>query len=87
MIGILEQITIAWLLTAAAALWFIRSYMQGGKYRKSTTALGKVVLITRANTSIGKETARELAKRGATIYMACRDMEKCEKAPSNASSQ
>lgn len=53
--------------------------MQGGKYRKSTTAMGKVVIVTGANTGIGKETVRELAKRGATIYMACRNMEKCEK--------
>ncbi|XP_012160621.1 retinol dehydrogenase 12 isoform X2 [Ceratitis capitata] len=57
-----------------------RLYMQGGKYNKNTTALGKVVIITGANTGIGKETARELSKRGATIYMACRDMVKCEKA-------
>nr|XP_014091931.2 retinol dehydrogenase 12 [Bactrocera oleae] len=76
----MEQIPYTWLFIAAGAIWLIRLYMQGGKYRKSTTAMGKVVIVTGANTGIGKETARELAKRGATIYMACRDMEKCEKA-------
>jgi len=37
---------------------------------------GKVVLITGANRGIGKETARALAKKGAMIVMACRDMTK-----------
>lgn len=27
---------------------------------------------------IGKETVLDLASRGATVYMACRDMKKCE---------
>lgn len=57
----------------------IRDYMQGGKFTKDVRADGKVVIITGSNTGIGKETAMELAKRGATIYMACRDMKKCAK--------
>ncbi|XP_062335954.1 retinol dehydrogenase 12, like [Osmerus eperlanus] len=40
----------------------------------------KTVIITGANTGIGKETALDLAKRGARIIMACRDMEKAESA-------
>lgn len=33
-----------------------------------------------ANTGIGKETARELARRNAVIYMCCRNLSKCEEA-------
>lgn len=36
------------------------------------------MIITGANTGIGKETARDLAKRKAIVYMACRDMKRCE---------
>ncbi|EDW76307.2 uncharacterized protein Dwil_GK14729 [Drosophila willistoni] len=51
-----------------------------GVYTKQSNETGKVIIVTGANTGIGKETVRELARRGATVYMACRDMEKCEKA-------
>uniref|UniRef100_A0A8C6SYS5 Retinol dehydrogenase 12, like n=1 Tax=Neogobius melanostomus TaxID=47308 RepID=A0A8C6SYS5_9GOBI len=37
---------------------------------------GKTVVITGANTGIGKEAAIDLAKRGARVIMACRDMER-----------
>ena len=41
---------------------------------------GKIVIVTGANTGIGLCTAIDLAKRGATIIMACRDMKKGGKA-------
>ncbi|XP_068239829.1 retinol dehydrogenase 12-like [Palaemon carinicauda] len=41
---------------------------------------GKTVVITGCNVGIGKETARELSRRGARIIMACRDTVKAERA-------
>jgi NAD(P)-dependent dehydrogenase (short-subunit alcohol dehydrogenase family) len=38
--------------------------------------LGKTVIITGANTGIGKETARDLAWRKARVILACRDITK-----------
>ena len=35
-------------------------------------------MITGASDGIGKETTRELAKRKAKVFMACRDLKKCE---------
>lgn len=39
---------------------------------------GKNALVTGANTGLGMETARVLALRGATVTMACRDLQKAE---------
>ena len=54
--------------------------MQGGQYIKDTRIDGKVVIITGANSGIGKETAIDLAKRGGKIYIACRDIKRGEDA-------
>lgn len=39
---------------------------------------GIVVIVTGANSGIGFEAARALAQNGATVVMACRNMEKGE---------
>lgn len=52
--------------------------MQGTRYKEEVMATNKRVIITGTTSGIGKETARELAKREAHVYMACRDMKKCE---------
>ena len=41
---------------------------------------GKTVIVTGANTGIGIHTVIDLAKRGATIVMACRSLERGEAA-------
>lgn len=58
----------------------IRIWMQGGQFKKDTRIDGKVVIITGANSGIGKETAIDLAKRGGKIYIACRDVKRGEDA-------
>ncbi len=41
---------------------------------------GRVVVVTGANSGLGLETSRELARKGATVVMAARNMEKAEAA-------
>jgi retinol dehydrogenase 12 len=49
-------------------------------YTKDTKIDGKVIVITGANTGIGKENAIDLARRGGKIYIACRDVTRGEEA-------
>ncbi|XP_059154986.1 retinol dehydrogenase 13-like [Physella acuta] len=65
--------------TIAGGTVLLKDYMGGPRYKGEERIAGKTVIITGANTGIGKETARELARRGGRIIMACRDIEKCEK--------
>ncbi|XP_051537932.1 retinol dehydrogenase 12-like isoform X2 [Myxocyprinus asiaticus] len=51
-----------------------------GQWSSSVRLDDRTVIITGANTGIGKETARDLAKRGARVIMACRDLKKAEEA-------
>ncbi|ALC48688.1 CG3842 [Drosophila busckii] len=67
-------------LAVAFVMWLLRQIIQGPAYRKLNRIDGKVVIVTGCNTGIGKETVLELARRGAKIYMACRDPARCEAA-------
>ncbi|KAH6937628.1 hypothetical protein HPB50_002543 [Hyalomma asiaticum] len=51
-----------------------------GKCSSSVDMAGKTVIITGANTGIGKETARELARRNGRVILACRNMVKAREA-------
>lgn len=46
-----------------------------GRCKDMSSLQGRVFLVTGANSGIGKETVKELAKRKATIIMACRDLQ------------
>lgn len=61
----------------ALCVYGLRQHMRGGRYTGDARIDGKLVIITGANTGIGKTTALELAKRGGRIVMACRDMQRC----------
>ena len=47
---------------------------------KDVNLSGKYAIVTGCNTGIGKETVRSLVKAGATVVMACRNLEKAQKA-------
>ncbi|KAM7360399.1 retinol dehydrogenase 14 isoform 1-T1 [Cochliomyia hominivorax] len=68
---------IAFISAIVATLLSLRFYLRitAGRCFTETNMEGKTVIITGANSGIGKETARDLATRGARIIMACRNLE------------
>ncbi|EFO17715.1 oxidoreductase [Loa loa] len=63
-----------------AGIYFLRRYLKGAQFNEYVEARGKIALVTGASAGIGKQTARELNLRGATVYMLCRNHAKSQNA-------
>lgn len=69
-------------IIAILLLFRLFHYLTCGRFNryKMVHMEGKVVIVTGANSGIGKETARALAKMGAKVIMACRNLETANQA-------
>lgn len=71
------------LIVAAVVFFFVLLqlfiYMTTGVCKSKRKMNGKTVIITGCTSGIGKETARDLAHRGARLIMACRNVQAANK--------
>lgn len=67
--------------TAFTAVYLLKTKIHGGLYEhKQQKMTDKIVIVTGANTGIGKQVVFDFASRDAKVIMACRSLYKCEKA-------
>ncbi|XP_078041880.1 retinol dehydrogenase 13 [Augochlora pura] len=65
-------------ITVVGGAYLLRDYISGSEFQTQENVADKVVIVTGANTGIGREVAYDLASRKAKVIMACRDMISCE---------
>ena len=81
MIEIVQQHPFAVISIALGAIMLLtRRYFNGEVCYSKELLDGKTVIITGANTGLGKETAIDLAKRNAKVIIACRNVDRGKKA-------
>ena len=76
MIGFLLLLSLPFILYSATPK--VRKMLSSGVCASNVQLPGKVAMATGAYIGIGKEKAKDLAQRGAHVYLACWDVQKGE---------
>lgn len=67
-------------LASVIAVYQLNKFFNGGVCVTVTDLKGKVAVVTGGNSGIGKETAVALARMGASVVLACRDLRRANEA-------